>query len=134
MRVFHALAVAAVCLACLLPGSGALAQKVSLDAPGLLPKKPKPGPPPVKSNPAPWPRLDSGAVLCRTPADLARLAARRSGRSGGGPVDCRIITQPTPITIVHREGLGRTEVHITGKGPDATGWTDVWLPHNPPSR
>ncbi|HET8997542.1 MAG TPA: hypothetical protein VFN42_12815 [Acetobacteraceae bacterium] len=117
----------------MLPVSGALAQ-VTLDAPGLLPKKPKPGPPPVKAKPPPWPRLDTGAVLCRTPADLARLAAIRAGSAGGGPADCRVITQPTPITIVQRDGPGRTEVRLTGDGSDATGWTDVWLPHNPPSR
>lgn len=128
----RALAVVAVCLACVLPASGALAQ-VMLDAPGLLPKKPKPGPPPVKAKPAAWPRLDTGAVLCRTPADLARLAANRSGNPGGGPADCRVITQPTPITIVQRDGPGRTEVQVTGDGSNATGWTDVWLPHNPPS-
>lgn len=130
MRAFHALLVAPLCLACVLPGSGALAQ-VTLDAPGLVLKKPKAGPPPVKARPAPWPRLDPGAVLCRTPADLARLAANRAGQPGG-PVDCRVVTQPTPITIVHREGPGRTEVQVTGKASDATGWTDVWLPPNPP--
>lgn len=131
MRLVHGLATVAVCLACALPASGVRAQKISLDAPGLLVKKPKPGPPPVKAAPPPWPRLETGAVLCGNPADLARLAANHAGQAGGGPVDCQVVTQPTPITIVRREGPGSTEVRVDASG--ATGWTNVWLPHNPPS-
>src|SRR5579875_2897450 len=131
MRAFRGLPAIAVCLACLLPAHAALAQ-ISLDAPGFLPKKPKPVPPPVKAKPAPWPRLDSGAVLCRTQDDLARLAANRAGEPGGGPADCRVVTGRTPIAIVHRQGPGRTEVRVDASGE--TGWTDSWLPPRPPSQ
>jgi hypothetical protein len=103
---------------------------VSLDAPGLMIKKPKPGPPDVRPQPLAWPRLDPGAVLCRSTEDLARLVANRTGGDGGGPADCRIIKVPTAITILQRQGPGRTEVQVTGA--EATGWTDVWLPDKAP--
>jgi hypothetical protein len=105
---------------------------ISLNAPGLLIKKPKPGPPDVKPQPLAWPRLDPGAALCRTEGDLARLVANRTGGDGGGPADCRIIKVPTAVSILGRQGLGRTEVQVTGAA-DATGWTDVWLPERAPS-
>jgi hypothetical protein len=54
---------------------------ISFSAPGLLPKKPPPGLPEVKAQPLAWPRLDPGAVLCRSEADLDRLADRRRGEA-----------------------------------------------------
>jgi len=115
-------------LACV--GTQASAQEIYLNAPGLLPKKPPPGAPDVKAPPSVWPRLDPGAVLCRTEADLDRIAANRSGGPGGGPADCRIIRERTGITILQRRG-GRSQVQIAGQPP---GWTDVWLPEKPPAR
>lgn len=104
---------------------------ISLDAPGLLVRKPKPGPPDVKAQPLAWPRLDPGAVLCRSEADLGRLAQRRSGQIVDGPVDCQIVRAPSGITIVQRKGAGQTEVRMTG--PQAgSGWTDAWLPDKAP--
>ncbi len=120
-----------VAMLVLLAGS-AHAQNVILDAPGLIPPKAKPGAPEVRVPPAVWPRLDPGAVLCRTSEDLARLAAKRSGaEDDGGIADCRIINLPTPITIVHRQGLGQTEVQVTS-GAKQIGWTDAWLPEKAP--
>jgi hypothetical protein len=130
MRVWQGMRLAAVGLACLLPMGAAWAQ-ISMDAPSLLLKKPKPGPPDVKAKPLAWPRLDPGAVLCRSEADLARLSANRHGSPGGGPADCRIIAQPTAIQIVTRRGPGRTEVQVTGAND--TGWTDAWLPSKAPA-
>ena len=46
--------------------SPVLAQRVTLDAPGLLLKKKDPPPPPPPAPPSVWPRLDAGAVFCRT--------------------------------------------------------------------
>ena len=131
MRALQRLKFGVICLACMLPAYGARAQ-ISLDAPGLVLKKPKPGAPAVQAPPQAWPRLDPGAVLCRTEADLARLAANRSGGPGGGPADCRVVSQPTAIQIVHRTGPGQTEVQVTGR-PGETGWTDAWLPSRPPA-
>jgi hypothetical protein len=130
MRVARGFWLVAAGLACLLPVDAGWAQ-VNFDAPGLLLKKPKPGPPDVKAQPLAWPRLDPGAVLCRSEADLERLAANRHGGPGGGPAECRIVSQPTAIQIVTRRGPGRTEVQVTGA--NETGWTDAWLPSRAPA-
>jgi hypothetical protein len=105
---------------------------VALDMPSFLTKKAKPGLPDPKPQPLAWPRLDTGAVLCRTEADLARLAAVRSGEPAEGPADCRVVAAPTAVTIVQRKGPGRTEVQVTGVD-NATGWTDIWLPDKAPA-
>jgi hypothetical protein len=77
-----------------------------------------------------WPRLDPGAVFCKTPADLQRLAASRRGEPGPRPT-CQVIQSPTGIVIVKREGPGQTEVTLKdAQGPD--GWTDAWLPERAP--
>ncbi len=114
------------------PFAPALAQNsnVIIDAPGLFPTKPKTPKAEVRAVPTPWPRLDPGAVLCRSEADLARLAANRSGGPGGGVADCRIINSPTGIQIVQRLG-GRTQVQVTNT--NQTGWTDAWLPEKSPA-
>ena len=101
--------------------------------PGMLGlKKPKPGLPDVRAQPLAWPRLDPGSVLCRTEADLQRLAARRAGEAVDGTVDCQIIRTPTAISIVQREGPGRVEVKISDAKTDSSGWTDAWLPDKAP--
>jgi hypothetical protein len=121
-----------VAVAFVVVGRAAGAQNVILDAPALFPPKPKPGPPDVRVAAVPWPRLDPGAVLCRTEGDLMRLAANRSGGPDGGAADCRIINIPTGIQIIQRVGLGRTEVRVTA-GPNQIGWTDAWLPDKRPA-
>ncbi len=134
MRIFRLLSGLVLGVACAVPLHGARAQ-ITFDAPGVLVKPPPPGPPEVRAQPLAWPRLDRGAVLCRTEEDLQRLAANRRGGPGGGTVDCRIISQPTAIQIVQRKGPGRTEVQVTaarGQKTGETGWTDVWLPDKAP--
>jgi len=114
----------------------ALAQHVVLDAPGLVQSK-KPPLPPVARAPAVWPRLDPGAVLCRTEYDLDRHAANMTARVAGRETqatDCQIIGQPTAIQIISRQGIGRTQVKLSPPGTE-TGWTDAWLPDKaPPAR
>jgi len=105
---------------------------VALDMPSFMKQKAAKGLPDVKSQPLAWPRLDPGAVLCRTEADLMRLAARRGGDAAAGPADCRVVSIATAITIVQRKGPGRTEVQPNAPG-SATGWTDVWLPEKAPA-
>lgn len=103
---------------------------VKFDAPGFMVKKPK-GPvlPDVKAQPLAWPRLDPGAVLCRTEGDLDRLGERRRGESVDGPIDCQIIRAATAVSIVQRKGPGRAEVKMSSAAASgATGWTDAWLP------
>jgi hypothetical protein len=134
MSTKHFLMIAA-CLAAVANAAPAVAQSsdsnISFQS-GLLPKKPKPGLPEVKAQPLAWPRLDAGAVLCRSEADLIRLAQRRSGQAVDGAVDCQIIRLATPITIVQRNGPGRTEVKPSESQPMDLGWTDAWLPDKAP--
>jgi hypothetical protein len=105
---------------------------VKLDS-RLVHRPPQPGALEVKPQPQAWPRLDPGSVLCRTEDDLNRLAARRHGEAVAGQVDCRVIHDPTAISIVQRNGPGRTEVKMTAARADDTGWTDAWLPQAGPS-
>ncbi len=127
------------CLGDLAIGPPAKAQpndsNVSFDAGPLLPKKPKPGLPDVRAQPLAWPRLDPGAVLCRTEADLDKLGARRRGEAVDGRIDCQTIRAATAVSILHRNGPGRAEVKINDPKADATsvsGWTDAWLPDKSP--
>lgn len=114
--------------------SPALAQRVILDAPGLMPQKKAPAPEAPRAQANVWPRLDPGAVLCRTEDDLDRHAANMVARVSGGEsqsADCHTIAQPIGIQILSREGPGRTQVKL--KDADSqTGWTDVWLPEKAP--
>ena len=67
------------------------------------------GPPPPRAQPTVWPRLDPGAVLCRTEDDLDRHAANMTARVSGGDgraADCR--SSERPDQILSRQGLGRT--------------------------
>jgi len=98
---------------------GLLNQKHSSEAP----------PPAVVAPPSAWPRLDPGSVICRSQQDLERRAALMRGEQAAPP-DCQPITQRTAIKILDRSGPGATEVQITSNGE--TGWTDAWLPANPP--
>jgi hypothetical protein len=115
--------------------SAASAQHVIIDAPSLSGEK-KATPPPVpRAQPAAWPRLDPGAVLCRTVDDLDRHAANMTARVSGGDTqaaDCRIIPEPIGIQILSRQGLGHTQVRLSAPG-SATGWTDAWLPDRAPT-
>lgn len=99
----------------------------------LAKKKASEGSAPVKAQPLAWPRLDAGSVLCRTEDDLTRLAARRIGQPVSGSVECKIIRQATPITIVERKGPGRTQVTTTDPAAGGPGWTDAWLPAKAPN-
>lgn len=104
---------------------------VKFNAPGLLGGKAPAKAPDVKASPQAWPRLDPGSALCKTEADLARLAANRTGGEGGGRADCQIVRVATAVTIVARPGPGRTQVRLTNS-PNVDGWTDVWLPEKAP--
>ena len=107
---------------------------VLFDPGALANKKPRPGLPDVKPEPLAWPRLDPGAVFCRTEADLEKLTERRSGQAVQGPIDCQIIRAATAISIVQRQGLGKVEVKISNTGSDeVSGWTDAWLPDKAPT-
>jgi hypothetical protein len=78
--------------------------------------------------PDPRQRLDAGALLCRTEADLqqheAAIAARLDGQEAPEPVGCRPVKTMTPVTVLDRHGLARTQVKLAGP-PEQTGWTDA---------
>jgi hypothetical protein len=135
MTTLPRLLLLAACLAT--PIGGAFAQgsdsNIQFDS-ALLRKKKVETLPDVKPQPQAWPRLDPGAVLCRTEDDLDRLSARRHGEQVSGPIDCQVIRDPTAISIQQRKGPGRTEVTISDpKAAGTSGWTDVWLPAKAPA-
>lgn len=99
----------------------------------FAPPKPRKAPPSIRIQKAVWPRLDRGAVLCRTEADLRHLAERRRGQASG-PVDCQVIRDATPISILRRQGSGMTLVKTSNPAAGGEGWTDAWLPDRPPER
>ena len=73
-------------------------------------------------------RLDAGALLCRSEADLeqheAAISARLNGQDVGEPSGCRRLTTMTAVSVLDRHGLARTQVRLPGN-PGPTGWTDV---------
>src|SRR5690348_15623666 len=86
-------------------------QHVILNAPKLQ-NKVKTAPPVARAPTALWPRLDPGAVVCKTEDDLDRHAANMIARVSGAQqqiADCHAIDRPTGIQIVEREGPGRTQ-------------------------
>lgn len=112
------------------------AQHVILNAPIMQQTEKKTAPPVARAPTALWPRLDPGAVVCKTEDDLDRHAANMIARVSGAQqqiADCHAIDRPTGIQIVEREGPGRTQVKLGGADGE-TGWTDVWLPDKPPPR
>jgi hypothetical protein len=87
--------------------------------------------PPLPVVRAPWPRLDSGAILCKSRDDLVSYQKLAAGGAGTGQKpDCRVIEQPLAIQILDRESVARTEVAVTGAAKQ-TGWTDAYLPSTP---
>lgn len=115
-----------------LAAPGRARAQIIVDAPGFVGKKTESRLPDVRPAPLAWPRLDPGAVLCRSEGDLERLAARRQGEDSAGPADCRLVNSPTAVTIMQRKGPGRTQVRLTD-APTIFGWTDVWLPDKAPA-
>ena len=86
--------------------SHSAAAQVIWDIPKIVVPKPKFDDSTIKPRADAWPRLDPGAVLCKTEADLQRLAASRRGEPGERP-NCQLIRSPTPIQVERRAGPGR---------------------------
>ena len=92
-------------------------------------------PPPVPTLPPSrgiaGPRLEPGAVLCNTQADLEHRAQVTQRISDGVPdageplAGCRIIAQERGVDVLSRAGLGRSEVRVKPSGQ--VGWTDAYL-------
>jgi hypothetical protein len=72
-------------------------------------------------------RLEAGALLCKTEADLqqheAAVQARLNGGEAAEPRGCRLVQAMISVSVVQRHGLNRTEV----KAGDQLGWTDTLI-------
>jgi hypothetical protein len=91
-----------------------------------------PAPPPLPPEPVVWPRLDPGAILCRTRDALTDEQNRlRDGNSAGLAPGCRIVQDVAAIKILERDGPGQTQVALTSQSGE-TGWTNAFLPAEPP--
>jgi hypothetical protein len=84
--------------------------------------------------PQAWPRLDTGAILCKSRDDLVRrqmqIAAGPGVTVSGPAPDCLTIKQQTGIQVLDRDGPSRTHVVLTDQTKQ-TGWTDTYLPPAP---
>lgn len=88
--------------------------------------------PPLPAEPVVWPRLDPGAILCRTRDALTDEQNRlRDNNPAGLASGCRIVQDVTAIKILERDGPGQTQVALTDGGE--TGWTNTFLPAEPPA-
>lgn len=89
--------------------------------------------PEIKMMPEPWPRLEPGAVFCRTEEDLRQHLSAVSARLDGSSAryaeaaGCRVLRARTAVEVLSRQGPGHTQVQISASPPE-TGWTDAFLP------
>ncbi|MGO8916353.1 MAG: hypothetical protein ACLQJR_10635 [Stellaceae bacterium] len=95
-----------------------------------------PAPAPVKIVPEPWPRLDVGAILCKSRDDLVRYQMKIGGdpaAAAPGPApDCQVIRKQIAIQILDRDGPSRTQI-VSTDAAKQTGWTNTYLPATPPA-
>ena len=88
-----------------------------------------------ESLPQPWPRLEVGAVLCKSRDDLVRYQARIA--DGGNPKTreqtskCNRIPKQVGIQILDHDGPSRTQITTTDESKQ-TGWTNAYLSAGPP--
>ena len=86
--------------------------------------------PEIKGQPDPRQRLDPGALLCATEAQLRQhqqaVAARLGGSFAPEPKGCRIVRATVAVSVVGRDGPAATEVNLPGATPPV-GWTDSRL-------
>jgi hypothetical protein len=79
----------------------------------------------------PWPRLDIGAILCKSRDDLVRFQTPGPNDPNDAAVhqapECLLIQQRTAIRILDRDGASRTHV-VSTDAAQLTGWTNVYLP------
>jgi len=94
-----------------------------------------PAPTGTPSLPEIWPRLENGALLCKSRDDLVRyqtqMANGASGATAGQAPDCHTIRKRTGIQILARDGPSRTQIVTTDQSKE-TGWTNSYLPSTPP--
>ena len=88
--------------------------------------------PQLKRDPAQ--RLDAGAVVCRTEADLlqhqAVILARLNGGNAEEAASCWLVRAMTAVAVVERHGPASTEIRLPGP-PEQVGWTDAAVHDGP---
>jgi hypothetical protein len=94
-----------------------------------------PAPPETPAVPEIWPRLENGAVICKSRDDLVRyqtqIASGASEAAGGQAPDCHTVRKQTGIQILAHDGPSRTQIVTTDESKE-TGWTNSYLPSTPP--
>ena len=82
-----------------------------------------------------WPRLEDGALICKSRDDLVRyqtqMASSASDATPGPAPDCHTIRKRTGIQILAHDGPSRTQIVTTDESKE-TGWTNSYLPSTPP--
>lgn len=95
-----------------------------------------PAPTPPAAAPEPWPRLDAGALLCKSRDALlgyqTQLAKGANAAAAAQASDCHTILKQTGIQILDRDGASRTQIVTTDEAKE-TGWTNTYLPSTPPA-
>lgn len=97
--------------------------------------QPVPKPKDPEAVPEPWPRLEVGALLCKSRDDLVKyqtkIADGANAASAEQALDCHKLRKQTGIKILDHDGPSRTQVVTTDKVKE-TGWTNTYLPATPP--
>jgi hypothetical protein len=93
-------------------------------------------PTPLPALPEIWPRLEAGALICKSRDDLVRYQTQiansaSAAPTAGQPSECRTISKQTGIQILDRDGPSRTQITTTDEAKE-TGWTNSYLPATPP--
>ncbi len=91
--------------------------------------------PALKPVQVPRQRLDAGALLCHTEAQLkqhqAAIMARLAGREAPEPGGCHIVGETVPVAVVSQDGPAAVQVQTAGDTP-ALGWTDAVIRDSDP--
>jgi hypothetical protein len=91
---------------------------------------------PLPALPEIWPRLEAGALICKSRDDLVRYQTQIANNPGatptaGLPSACHTLSKQTGIQILERDGPSRTQIVTTDESKE-TGWTNSHLPSTPP--
>jgi len=82
-----------------------------------------------------WPRLEEGALICKSRDDLVRyqtqIANGSSATTPGQAPDCHTIRKQTGIQLLAHDGPSRTQIVMTDESKE-TWWTNSYLPSTPP--
>jgi hypothetical protein len=93
-------------------------------------------PKPLPARPEIWPRLEGGALICKSRYDLVRYQTQIANSASattttGQASDCHTISKQTGIQILDHDGPSRTQIVTTDESKE-TGWTNSYLPSTPP--